>query len=200
MRLPLVFLTITCASCAACADRGSDVPLAQIPPAVTTAASAALPGFAAASATSESEDGVTTYDLRGACAGKPAKVEINVAANGTATLDELKAAVDPAQVPPDITAAAVKAAPGLQVTGAKRRVEDGKAGWALVGTAGGKQVEVEVKADGSTEVEADDGEHGEHGDAGEGEHGEHGDAGEGDHGEHGERHEHGEHGAHGDDD
>jgi uncharacterized protein (DUF39 family) len=164
MHLPLIILTVTLAGIAGCEERAMEVALDKIPAPVTAAAVAALPGFVASTANSEAEDGSVSYDLRGTVAGLKAKVEIEVAADGTITVEETESHVALDQVPAATRDAAIKAAPGLQIVTAEREVKHDEVSWTLEGTAAGKKVEVEVKADGSTDIESGDGEHNDTGD------------------------------------
>ncbi|MEK7415230.1 MAG: hypothetical protein AAB263_18140, partial [Planctomycetota bacterium] len=84
------------ASFASCEEGATKLALDKIPASVTAAAVAALPGFTAASATSEVEDGNTSYDLLGKVAGKEATVEVEVDAKGKITIEatDVEVAVD----------------------------------------------------------------------------------------------------------
>lgn len=156
MRLPILILTTTLVCIAGCEERATVVTLDKIPVSVTAAAVTSLPGFTASAAEIEVEDGGTSYTLCGTAAGLKAKIEIEVSADGRATVEECETDVVLDQIPAATRDAALKAVPGLVITKAERETKKDTVSWTLVGTAAGKQVEVEVKADGSTEIESGD--------------------------------------------
>lgn len=71
----------------------------------------------------------------------------------TAARDE---AVPPGQVPEVVMKAALAAVPGFTLKSAEKEIENGTTVYSLEGTAGGKECDIEVTADGKvTEVERD---------------------------------------------
>jgi uncharacterized membrane protein YkoI len=159
-------------------DGDEEVPLDQVPGVVKSAALAALPGLVLDSAEAEVEDGTLIYSLSGS--DDQGELEVDVTGDGTVLKverggddgddphgdddgddddgdddgddDEQSIALD--QVPALVLQAALKAVPGLIVEEAELEVEDGVTVYGLEGTAAGKEVEVEVSAEGQVlEVE-----------------------------------------------
>jgi uncharacterized membrane protein YkoI len=160
-----------------------EVPLAEVPAAVKSAALAALPGLVLDSAEAEVEDGVLIYALSGT--DDEGALEVDVTADGQVLKvergeddedqpgdddddddgddddgddgedgDDDEQSIPLDQVPALVLQAALKAVPGLIVEEAELEVEDEVTVYGLAGTAGGKEVEVEVSAEGQVlEVE-----------------------------------------------
>jgi hypothetical protein len=143
---------LVCLPAGASADE-QKVKLADVPAVVRQAAAKAVPDAKWTEATTEAEDGETTFEIIGE---KPGGRAVSVGVSEAGKVLEIENEIPLKEVPRLITDACKAKYPKFQPSDAETVSKDGKiVAYELSGKLGQKEVDIRVSADGKT-VELDD--------------------------------------------
>jgi uncharacterized membrane protein YkoI len=130
---------------AAFAQSDVKVELSAVPQKVMDTAKKQVSGFTATSANTETEAGKKIYEIQGTAGGKT--LEIDVAEDGT--LDEVETEIQMSELPDAVTKAIMAKLPKFQATKVEESRRTSGTYYEVEGADGGKNWDVEIKADGT---------------------------------------------------